>query len=150
MMNGDDAVTILLVEDNPDHATLTLRALRKGNLINDVAWVRDGAEALDFLYRRGAYADPPAPRPGLILLDIKLPKVDGHGVLRQIKGDESLKNIPVVMLTTSSQPADVNGSYGAGANSFITKPVSFADFMEKIHAVKLYWMLTNVAPGGQS
>jgi CheY-like chemotaxis protein len=146
-MSNAEPVTILLVEDNPDHATLTLRALRKGNLINDVAWVRDGAEALDFLYRRGAYADPPAPRPGLILLDLKLPKVDGHGVLRHIKSDAELRNIPVVMLTTSSQPEDVNGSYGAGANSFITKPVSFVDFMEKINAVRLYWMLTNVPPG---
>ncbi len=147
-MNRADQITILLVEDNPDHATLTMRALHKGNLLNDVVWVKDGAEALDFLYRRGAYETPPAPRPGLILLDIKLPKVDGHGVLRQIKSDEALRTIPVVMLTTSAQADDVNGSYGAGANSFITKPVSFADFMEKINAVQLYWVLTNVPPGG--
>jgi CheY-like chemotaxis protein len=147
-MNRDDGITILLVEDNPDHATLTLRALRKGRLANDVVWVHDGAEALDFLYRRGAYLDPPAPRPGLILLDLRLPKVDGHGVLRQIKSDEALRTIPVVMLTTSEQPDDINGSYGAGANSFITKPVSFSDFMEKISAVQLYWTITNVPPAG--
>jgi CheY-like chemotaxis protein len=146
-VNRTDQITILLVEDNPDHATLTMRALSRGNLLNDVVWVKDGAEALDFLYQRGAYAEPRAPRPGLILLDIKLPKVDGHGVLRQIKGDEALRTIPVVMLTTSAEANDVNGSYGAGANSFITKPVSFSDFMEKINAVKLYWILTNVPPG---
>jgi CheY-like chemotaxis protein len=146
-MNAIEPVTILLVEDNPDHAALTLRALRKGNMLNEIAWTRDGAEALDYLFRRGKYAPPAVvPRPGLILLDIKLPKVDGHAVLRQIKGDEALRTIPVVMLTTSAQLEDVNGSYGAGANSFITKPVSFTEFMEKIATVKLYWVLTNVLP----
>jgi CheY-like chemotaxis protein len=149
-VNGTDAVTILLVEDNADHATLTRRALRNGRLLNEVVWVKDGAEALDFLYRRGRFAEPPAPRPGLILLDLRLPKIDGHAVLRQIKADESLRTIPVVMLTTSAQPEDVNGSYGAGANSYITKPVSFPDFIEKISAVQLYWMLTNVPPGSAS
>jgi CheY-like chemotaxis protein len=141
-------LTILLVEDNPDHAELTLRALQNGNLLNRVLWVKDGEEALDFLYRRRRYADPAAaPRPGLILLDMKLPKVDGHEVLRRIKADAALRAIPVVMLTTSDRDEEVAASYGAGANSFVTKPVRFADFMERVRAVRLYWVLTNRLPG---
>lgn len=144
-MERHKAVSILLVEDNIDHAELTRRALRSGNMLNDVHWAKDGEEALDFLYQRGRFADPAAaPRPALILLDIKLPKVDGLKVLRQIKGDPSLRTIPVVMLTTSGQSDDVTEAYGAGANSFVTKPVSFREFVEKIQTLKLYWMLTNV------
>jgi two-component system, response regulator len=139
------AANILLVEDNADHAELTLRALKNGNMLNDVSWVKDGEEALDFLYQRGRYADlARAPRPDLILLDIKLPKVDGHEVLRTIKNDEKLRAIPVVMLTTSGETNDVSESYHAGVNSFVTKPVSFREFVETIKAVKLYWVLTNV------
>jgi two-component system, response regulator len=139
------AVSILLVEDNPDHAHLTIRALRDGDLLNDIHWVKDGAEALDYLYRRGRYADPAtAPRPGLILLDIKLPKQDGHDVLRRIKSDEELRVIPVVMLTTSTRDDEVSAAYQTGANSFVAKPVNFTEFMEKVRTVKLYWILTNV------
>lgn len=139
------ATSILLVEDNPDHAELTLRGLRSGNLLNEVFWVKDGEEALEFLHQRGRYAHPArAPRPGLVLLDIKLPKVDGHEVLRAIKTDESLRSIPVVMLTTSGQSEDVRASYSAGVNSFVTKPVSFREFVETIKTLKLYWVLTNV------
>jgi two-component system response regulator len=146
-MQATQAVTILLVEDNPDHAMLTMRALKDGNLLNQVCWVKDGAEALDFLYHRGQYADvAQAPRPGLILLDIKLPKVDGHEVLRQIKSDASLRLIPTVMLTTSSQEDEVSHCYAAGANSYVSKPVRFGDFVEKIKAVKLYWTLTSMLP----
>ncbi|MBI4611309.1 MAG: response regulator [Candidatus Rokubacteria bacterium] len=148
-MDRHRSITILLVEDNPDHAELTLRALQSGNLANEVFWVKDGEEALDFLNQRGRYGDGVrAPRPGLILLDIKLPKVDGTEVLRQIKRDERLRTIPVVMLTTSAREDEVNESYRAGANSFVTKPVRFAEFAEKVATVKLYWMLTNLLPEG--
>jgi CheY-like chemotaxis protein len=144
-MKREPVISILLVEDNPDHAELTLRALRGGPLLNEIFWVKDGAEALDFLYQRGAYAAPgAAPRPGLVLLDIRLPKMDGREVLRRIKSDESLHTIPVVMLTTSAESDDVVDSYDAGANSYVTKPVSFKDFVERVKAVKLYWVLTNV------
>ncbi|MFQ5830047.1 MAG: response regulator [Candidatus Methylomirabilia bacterium] len=146
-MDRNDALSILLVEDNPDHAELTLRALDTGSLINRVFWVKDGEEALDFLCHRGRYANgAQAPRPALILLDIKLPKLDGHEVLRQIKGDERLRSIPVVMLTTSDRGDEVKECYAAGANSFVTKPLRFAEFVERIRAVKLYWMLTSQLP----
>jgi len=140
-------VNILLVEDNPDHAELTLKALKDGNLLNAIVWVKDGEEALDFLYRRGRYADPTtAPRPELILLDIQLPKVDGHEVLRRIKADEALRAIPVVMLTTSEREDEICQSYKTGANSFVSKPVRFADFVERVRNVKLYWVLTSLLP----
>jgi len=141
---SDGAITILLVEDNPDHAELTLRALKRGKILNRMFWVKDGAEALDFLYRRGVYPSAEsAPRPGLVLLDMKLPKVDGHEVLRQIKDDEALRSIPVVVLTTSDSSDDVQHCYKAGANSFVTKPVSFSDFVKTIERVECYWVLTN-------
>lgn len=138
---------ILLVEDNPDHAELTLKALQDGNLLNAMFWVKDGEEALDFLYRRGRYADPTAaPRPELILLDIQLPKINGHEVLRRIKADEGLRTIPVVMLTTSDRDDEVCQSYRAGANSFVSKPVRFPDFVARVKDLKLYWVLTSRLP----
>jgi len=141
------AVTILLVEDNHDHAELTLRALKNGNVLNEVFWVKDGAEALDFLEHRGPYTDPAtAPRPGLILLDLNLPKVDGHEVLRRIKADDTLRTIPVVMLTTSAREDEVSECYKAGANSYMCKPVQFPEFMERVRTIKLYWLLTNLPP----
>jgi CheY-like chemotaxis protein len=144
-------MNILLVEDNPDHAELTLKALKDGNVINEIAWVKDGEEALDFLFHRGRYADATkAPRPGLILLDLRLPKVDGHEVLRRIKGDEDLRSIPVVMLTTSEREDEICQSYNAGANSFVSKPVRFADFVERVRSLKLYWVLTNLLPGSRA
>ena len=140
-------IDVLLVEDNPDHAELTLKALKDGNVLNEIVWVKDGEAALDFLYHRGRYADATkAPRPGLILLDLRLPKVDGHEVLRQIKGDEDLRSIPVVMLTTSEREDEISQSYKAGANSFVSKPVRFADFVERVRSLKHYWVLTNVLP----
>ena len=148
---GHGELNVLLVEDNADHAELTLKALKDGNLLNEVVWVKDGEEALDFLYHRGRYADATkAPRPGLILLDLRLPKVDGHEVLRQIKGDEDLRSIPVVMLTTSEREDEISQSYKAGANSFVSKPVRFADFMERVRSLKLYWVLTNILPGSSA
>ena len=137
-------MTILLVEDNPDHAELTMKTLSGGKLLNQVFWVQDGAEALDYLWRRNGYADPEkSPRPGLILLDIKLPKVDGIEVLKQIKSDETLRRIPTVMLTTSERDEEMIKSYGLGANSFVTKPVNFGAFVETIKQIELYWVLTN-------
>lgn len=146
-LNSLHAVTVLLVEDNPDHAELTKRAIEGGNVANEIAWVKDGEEALQYLFHRGPWSDPAtAPRPGLILLDVKLPKVDGHQVLRAIKQDPELQRIPVVMLTTSERTDEVDDAYQAGANSWVTKPVRFAEFMETMKAVKLYWVLTNRAP----
>lgn len=140
-------MTILLVEDNPDHAELTMKTLSAGKLLNQVFWVQNGAEALDYLWRRNGYSDPEkSPRPGLILLDIKLPKVDGIEVLRQIKSDENLRAIPTVMLTTSERDEEVIKSYGLGANSFVTKPVNFGAFVETIKQIELYWVLTNQFP----
>jgi CheY-like chemotaxis protein len=139
--------TVLLVEDNPDHAMLAMKAFKKGNLTAEVFWVKDGQEALDFLARHGQWAEPgAAPRPGLILLDIHLPKVNGHEVLRQIKNDPSLRTIPVVMLTTSAGPDDLAASYGLGANSYVTKPVSAKIFVDHLESLKLYWLFTNAAP----
>ncbi len=144
-MTQPKAVTILLVEDNPDHAELTLRALKDGNMLNEVFWVKDGAEALDFLEHRGPYTDPAnAPRPGLILLDINLPKVDGHEVLRRIKADDALRTIPVVMLTTSARDDEVCNCYKGGANSYMCKPVRFTEFMERVRTIKLYWLLSSL------
>jgi two-component system response regulator len=146
-MQAHREVSILLIEDNPDHAELTMKALKNGNMLDDVFWVKDGQEALDFLGRRGAYVDPAlSPRPGLILLDIKLPKVDGRDVLRKIKGDDDLRSIPVVMLTTSARDDEALESYKAGANSFVSKPVRFSEFIDKVRNVKLYWVLTNFLP----
>jgi CheY-like chemotaxis protein len=140
-------MTILLVEDNPDHAELTMKALTREKLLNRVYWVKDGAEAVDYLWHRNGYADPEkSPRPGLILLDIKLPKVDGIEVLRQIKSDETLRRIPTVMLTTSERDEEMVRSYGLGANSFVTKPVSFGAFVETVRKIELYWVLTNRTP----
>jgi two-component system response regulator len=145
-MGHGRAVSILLVEDNPDHAELTMRALRDGNMLNEIAWVKDGAEALDFLHQRGPWAEGRAFRPGLILLDIRLPKLDGRDVLQHIKNDAGLRSIPVVMLTTSEQQDEVAACYQAGVNSFVSKPVRFTEFAQKVKSVKLYWLLTSLLP----
>jgi len=147
-MLNKQAVPVLLVEDNPDHAELTMKTLSRGKLLNRVYWVKDGEAALQFLYHEGIYADgADAPRPGLVLLDIRLPKVDGIEILRRVKQDPKLNSIPVVMLTTSDRGEEVTESYRLGANSYITKPVRFAEFIEKIETVELYWLLTNTLPG---
>ena len=146
-MEGHRGVPILLVEDNADHAALTLRALKDGNMLNEIFWVKDGQEAVDFLYRRGAYADAArAPRPGLILLDIRLPKLDGHEVLRQVKSDPNLRIIPVVMLTTSERDDEIQRCYEAGVNSYVAKPVKFTDFAQTIKSLRLYWVMVNHLP----
>ena len=137
-------IDILLVEDNPDHVELILKALRDNNVLNEVYVVTNGEKALDFLYQRGEYAD--APRPGLILLDIKLPRMEGIEVLRRIKADPKLKSIPVVMLTTSASEAEMMDSYSCGANSYVVKPVDFEQFVKVIKELKLYWMVINSLP----
>jgi two-component system, response regulator len=140
----DDAMEILLVEDNPDHATLIRRVLEHGAGEIKVRWVKDGQEALDFLFLR--HGDQGATRPGLILLDINLPKVNGLEVLRKIKKDETLRMIPVIMVTTSDRGEEVQQSYQAGANSFITKPINFEDLSDKINSIKHYWLRVNRGP----
>jgi two-component system response regulator len=137
-------VDILLIEDNPDHVELILKALRNNNILNEVHVTGNGEEALDFLYQRGNYAD--APRPGLVLLDIKLPGVDGIEVLRLVKADVKLNQIPVVMLTTTSDEKEVAKSYSLGANSYIVKPVDFEHFIKVIKDLKLYWLIINSLP----
>jgi two-component system response regulator len=146
-MADGDMVDILLVEDNPNDVELTLRALKKSKVVNPVKVVRDGAEALEFLFGEGAYADRiPAQPPKLILLDLKLPKVDGLEVLRRVKSDERTKVVPVVVLTSSREERDVVESYRLGVNSYIVKPVDFDKFAEAVSQAGLYWMLLNQPP----
>jgi len=140
-------VDILLVEDNPDHVILTKMVLEKHNVANKVHVAADGAEALDFMYHRGKYSNGnDSPRPGLILLDIKLPKIDGFEVLKQLKSDPEYKSIPIVMLTTSSRDEEVTKGYAEGANSYVTKPVKFSDFAETVKSIGLYWGLITSLP----
>jgi len=135
---------ILLVEDNPDDEALTLRALKKNNISNEVRVARDGVEALDFLFCRDAYVDRnPADQPQLILLDLKLPRMDGLEVLKEIRGNAHTKLLPVVILTTSNEDRDIIGSYERGANSFIRKPVDFDQFMDAVRQLGLYWLVLN-------
>ena len=141
------AVDILLVEDDPDHAELTVRALKENNVLNEVYVVRDGQEALDYLYHQGKYTDEKKfPRPGLILLDIRLPKVDGIEVLKQLKADPQFKSIPIIMLTTSDRDEEIAKSYAGGANSYVVKPVEFEEFMKKVKHLRLYWTIINTLP----
>jgi two-component system response regulator len=139
-----EATMILLVEDNPDDETLTLRALRRNHLGNRVDVVRDGAEALEFLFGTGRHEGrAPAPPPHLVLLDLKLPKVDGLEVLQRIRADERTRFVPVVVLTSSSEERDIVESYRLGANSYVRKPVDFNQFVEAAKQLGLYWLLLN-------
>ena len=140
---------ILLVEDNPDDEELTLLAFRKNNITNEVAVARDGVEALDFLFARGAYAHRSHEKmPTVILLDLKLPKLDGLEVLRQIRSGESTRHIPVVVLTSSREEQDLIASYDLGCNSYVRKPVNFEQFIEATRQLGLYWLLLNEIPPG--
>jgi two-component system response regulator len=143
----NDSIEILLIEDNPNDVELALHALKKNNLANNIHVARDGAEALDFLFGTGEYADRQINRPPkVILLDLKLPKVDGLEVLRRIKGDERTRMIPVVVLTSSREEQDIVESYRLGVNSFIIKPVDFEQFTEAVRQFGLYWLLLNQPP----
>ncbi len=135
---------ILLVEDNPDHVELILDSFENHDLKNKVHVVNDGENALDFIFQRREYEN--APRPGLILLDIKLPQINGIEVLQRIKADENLKPIPVIMLTTSDNDIDVEQSYKNGANNYIVKPVNYKNFMNAITEMKLYWLVRSRIP----
>jgi CheY-like chemotaxis protein len=138
---SEEYVEILLAEDNAEDAEMTLRALRRNNLGNQVRWVKDGAEALDYLMAGNARP------PKLVLLDIKMPKVDGIEVLRRLKATPATQNIPVVVMTSSNEERDVFESYRLGVNSYIVKPVQFDAFMETVAKIGLYWVLTNRSPG---
>lgn len=139
---------ILLVEDNPKDLELTLLALEKSNLANDVVTVRDGAEALDYLFRRGDYDDRTEGNPAVILLDLKLPKVDGIQVLEQVKSEPTLQAIPIVMLTTSREEKDLVRSYKLGVNAYVVKPVAFKAFIEAIQDLGVFWAVLNEPPPG--
>jgi two-component system, response regulator len=143
----EQTVEILLVEDNPRDVDLTLRALKKRNLANNVHVVRDGQEALDFLFAEGVYAGRDTSlRPKVVLLDLKLPKVDGLEVLRHVKADSRTKSIPVVVLTSSREENDMVESYHLGVNSYIQKPVDFDKFLDCVQELGLYWLLINRLP----
>ncbi len=138
---------ILLVEDNPDDELLTLRALEKSNILNEIVVARDGVEALDYLWGRGAYADRDISiMPQVILLDLKLPKLDGLEVLQQIRADPRTALLPVVVLTSSDEEQDIVASYQLGANSYIRKPVDFAQFTHAVQQLGLYWLVLNQHP----
>ncbi|MFO0865520.1 MAG: response regulator [Gemmataceae bacterium] len=139
---------ILLVEDNPRDLELTLLALEKSNLANEVITVRDGAEALDYLFRRGNYQDRPNGNPAVILLDLKLPKVDGIQVLQEVKAEPSLQSLPVVMLTASREETDLARSYRLGVNAYVVKPVAFKEFIEAIQDLGIFWAVLNEPPPG--
>ena len=139
--------TILLVEDNPDDAELTLRAFKKSNLKNEIVVARDGVEALDYLFATGIYAGRDATdQPQLVMLDLNLPKIDGMEVLQAMRADERTKLIPVVVLTSSKEQEDIVKSYRFGANSFVRKPVDFLEFVQAVQQLEMYWVVLNQIP----
>lgn len=141
---------ILLVEDNAHDLELTLIALERSHLANDVIVVRDGEEALDYLLRRGAHADRHEGNPAVILLDLKLPKISGLEVLEAVRQTEALRSVPIVMLTSSREPADLSRAYELGANSYVVKPVIFKEFVAAVSDVGLFWAVLNEPPPGSS
>jgi two-component system response regulator len=147
MADTGKPIEILLVEDNPTDAELCIRSLRKYNLANKLIWVKDGAEALDFLHAKGAYADRrDCPLPKVVLLDLRLPKVDGLEVIRNVRADNRLKLVPIVVLTSSKEEPDVKKSYELGANAFVNKPVEFDDFATAVAKLGMFWLLINKPP----
>lgn len=145
-MEQFDQVEILLVEDNPVDAELTMRALKSGKLANKVMWVKDGQEALDYLFRKGDYQKREDTTPRLVLLDLKMPRVDGIEVLKVIKGDERTRRIPVVVMTSSHEETDVARSYALGVNSYVVKPVDFNALVELAGQAGYYWLAINRTP----
>jgi CheY-like chemotaxis protein len=139
---------ILLVEDNPKDLELTLEALERSRLANDVVIARDGVEALDYLYSRGEYANRPPGHPAVVLLDLKLPRVDGLQVLEQVKKDDDLRSIPVVMLTASREELDLVRSYKLGVNAYVVKPVGFKEFLDAVRDLGVFWAVLNEPPPG--
>ena len=139
---------ILLVEDSPRDTELVLEALAENHLANEVISVSDGAEALDYLYRRGQFAGRSNGQPAIILLDLKMPKVDGMEVLRQVKGDPALKVIPVIVMTSSREEQDLLRTYQLGANAYVVKPVQFTEFMQAVTKLGAFWAIVNVPPPG--
>ena len=137
---------ILLAEDNANDVELTLSALRQNHVVNEIVVVRDGAETLDYLYRRNAHADRPAGNPALLLLDLKMPKVDGIEVLRQVKSDPALKAIPVVVLTSSREEQDLLRTYNLGVNAYVVKPVDFHEFVDAVKLLGGFWAVVNETP----
>ncbi len=147
MSTQNNDIDILLVEDNPTDAELAMLALKERNLANNLVWVKDGAEALDFIFATGAYTSRQVMNyPSVILLDLRLPKVDGLEVLRRLKADERTKRIPVVVVTSSKEDRDVVASYDLGVNSFISKPVEFDEFTKVVSELGYYWLFTNRPP----
>lgn len=140
-------VEILLVEDSKADAEMTMRTLKRRGIANHIQWVRDGVEALDYLFCRGDYADRTNGYPKMVLLDLKMPKMDGLQVLERMKQDPTTKTIPVVMMTSSREEGDLVASYRLGVNSFVVKPVDFGEFAETVAQVGMYWMIANEAPG---
>ncbi len=142
-----DKRIIMLVEDNPDDVDLTLRALKKGNILNEIVIARDGAEALDYLFGAGAHAGRDlGVMPAVILLDLKLPKIEGLEVLRRLRADARTRLLPVVVLTSSREEQDLLNGYASGANSYIRKPVDFSRFVEAVRQLGMYWLLLNELP----
>lgn len=146
-MNDLTPIEILLVEDSPADAEMTLRVLKRRQLSNSIEWVKDGEEALDYMFRRGSYATRSDGNPRLILLDLKMPKLDGIDVLRVLKADPTTRSVPVVMLTSSNEDNDIVRSYDLGVNSYIVKPVEFDKFVEEVSKLGVYWTAMNRIPG---
>ena len=147
MTSSNNPKTILLVEDNPDDEALAIRALKRHHISNQIVVAHDGVEALDYLFGRGIYAARDISiKPTVILLDLKLPRVDGLEVLRQLRSDDRTRLLPVVVLTTSSEEQDMLNSYSLGCNSYIRKPVDFLQFSEAIRQLGMYWLLMNEPP----
>lgn len=144
----DNLGRILMVEDDPNDVELTMTALEDHHLANEVVVTRDGEEALDYLYRRGKFTTRSSDHPAVILLDLKLPKIDGLEVLRQVKSDETLKVIPVVVLTSSREERDLVSSYKLGVNAYVVKPVDFHEFVNAIKELGVFWAILNVTPPG--
>lgn len=145
-MNGYQQVEILLVEDSTADAEMTLRTLTKRGIANNVEWVRDGVEALDWIHCRGTYEGRSNGHPKLVLLDLKMPRMDGLQLLEAMKADDSTRYIPVVMMTSSREEGDLLASYGLGVNSYVVKPVDFTEFAERIAQIGMYWMIANQTP----